>query len=224
MFTPLKILYTEILGYVGIEDIKTIETKVTTKSIKAPDSDVISTKQTKTKLVHIVRWRLFTDSETKKGILSRDDIDQNTPMLMFCSTIVYIISFFLCYLVPIPVGHLCTRVGRCIWSIVIRKYWIFLKVCLGIWTDECIIAYNLRDERLLRIDDEIDVGEDNAHKHEHLTDEQLKAQLHEIRSKKNEDDAQTKRFSLNTEKEDGSYIFEERDDDIESGDDRYHLL
>ena len=95
---------------------------------KAGDAEPITTKQTKTKLKHIVRWKLLNMDEDSRGVLKKDDLQQNTPLLQFTAIVVYIISFFLSYLLPLPIGHLMTRVGRVMWRIVLKKYWIFLKV------------------------------------------------------------------------------------------------
>ena len=63
-----------------------------------------------------------------RGVLKRDDLQQDTPLLQFTAKLVYAISFCLSYLLPLPLGHLATRVGRVMWGIVVKKYWIFLKV------------------------------------------------------------------------------------------------
>ena len=48
-------------------------------------------------------------------------------------------------LVLCGVGHVVTSVGRTHWEIVLRKYWLFACVSLGIWTDEAFEAYDVED-------------------------------------------------------------------------------
>lgn len=54
------------------------------------------------------------------------------------------IVYGFCVLMTVtPIGHPLTLVGQRIWYIVLRKYYIFLLVCLGIWTDEVVESYDL---------------------------------------------------------------------------------
>jgi len=72
------------------------------------------------------------------------------------SSLIYMWVIFLAYLTPI--GHAYTKVGRTMWSIVIRKYWVFLKVCCGFWTDDALECYQLRRVHMLEIDEYIDLS------------------------------------------------------------------
>ena len=40
------------------------------------------------------------------------------------------------------VGQLFTNVGRGAWYIIIRKYFLFIMIALGIWSDECYQSFN----------------------------------------------------------------------------------
>jgi hypothetical protein len=52
------------------------------------------------------------------------------------------------------IGHFFTPTGRYYWTIVFHNYKIFLLVCLGIWTDEAVEAYNLKETSArLSVDD-----------------------------------------------------------------------
>jgi hypothetical protein len=42
------------------------------------------------------------------------------------------------------VGHFITKVGLYHWYVVLRCYKIFVLVCLGVWTDEAVEAYDLK--------------------------------------------------------------------------------
>ena len=59
-------------------------------------------------------------------------------------TIVSLISFVLLILVYTGIGHFATSLGRRMWVTVVRKYAIFVCVCLGIWTDEFFECYGLQ--------------------------------------------------------------------------------
>lgn len=57
---------------------------------------------------------------------------------------VYRFIFILCFgLAYSGIGHFFSRVGRTLWWIVIEKYITFLKVVLGIWTDDGVDGYKL---------------------------------------------------------------------------------
>ena len=58
----------------------------------------------------------------------------------------WIVSMPLSYIVAFSgVGHLLTIVGRKNWGIAIWKFYLFLCVCLGYWTDEIYEAYEVED-------------------------------------------------------------------------------
>ena len=44
------------------------------------------------------------------------------------------------------VGHVFTAAGRRYWTIVLWKYFLFVCVCVGIWTDEIYQAYRIEAE------------------------------------------------------------------------------
>ena len=55
------------------------------------------------------------------------------------------VSFFgalFSYVLP---AHLFTDVGRVFWYIVLEKYFIFLLVSIGIWTDQCVEGFNIQE-------------------------------------------------------------------------------
>ena len=57
-----------------------------------------------------------------------------------------VISVPISYIVAFSgVGHLCTVVGRKHWGIAIWKYYLFLCVCVGFWTDETYEAYEIEE-------------------------------------------------------------------------------
>lgn len=70
--------------------------------------------------------------------------DIHTLSSQINDTIVSLISFVLLILVYTGIGHFATSLGRRIWITVIRKYAIFVCVCLGIWTDEFFECYGLQ--------------------------------------------------------------------------------
>jgi hypothetical protein len=44
------------------------------------------------------------------------------------------------------IGHFFTPTGRYYWKVVLNNYKIFLCVCLGIWTDEAVEAYEIEEK------------------------------------------------------------------------------
>merc|ERR1711968_252253 len=44
-----------------------------------------------------------------------------------------------------PVGHLFAEIGVVYWFVVIEKYVIFLCVCTGFWTENCVEGYNIEN-------------------------------------------------------------------------------
>jgi len=54
--------------------------------------------------------------------------------------ILYFICQFSCHF--LFVGQLFTNVGRGAWYVIIRKYFLFIMIALGIWTDECYQSFN----------------------------------------------------------------------------------
>jgi serine/threonine protein kinase/sugar lactone lactonase YvrE len=59
-------------------------------------------------------------------------------------TLYYYMWVFLAYS---GLGHLLTRTGRYYWSRVADKYWIFLRVCLGIWSSREYKCYNILGDK-----------------------------------------------------------------------------
>ena len=59
-----------------------------------------------------------------------------------------------------PFSHLLTGVGLIYWYIVAEKYVIFLLVCAGIWTKQCVDGYDLDGESLTGLED-VEYNNDN---------------------------------------------------------------
>ena len=58
----------------------------------------------------------------------------------------WVLSLPVSYIVAFSgVGHLCAVVGRQHWGIAVWKYYLFLCVCLGFWTDESYEAFEIED-------------------------------------------------------------------------------
>jgi len=60
------------------------------------------------------------------------------------------------------IGHLLTQTGRCAYSIICWKAYIMSKVCLGIWNDDCMQAFDSDKtflEMLISDTDERNVGD-----------------------------------------------------------------
>jgi hypothetical protein len=55
----------------------------------------------------------------------------------------FVIQPFCSFLAFIGIGHFFTSSGRYYWKVVFRNYKVFLLVCVGIWTDEAVEAYDL---------------------------------------------------------------------------------
>jgi ABC-type multidrug transport system fused ATPase/permease subunit len=55
----------------------------------------------------------------------------------------FVIQPFSSCLAFIGIGHFFTPTGRSYWNVVFHNYKVFLLVCLGIWTDEAVEAYDL---------------------------------------------------------------------------------
>ena len=60
----------------------------------------------------------------------------------------------------VPLSHLFTGVGIIYWFIVAEKYLIFLLVCAGIWTKQCVDGYDLNGESLTGLED-VEYNNDN---------------------------------------------------------------
>ena len=60
----------------------------------------------------------------------------------------------------IPFSHLFTGVGLIYWYIVAEKYVIFLLVCAGVWTKQCVDGYDLNGESLTGLED-VEYNNDN---------------------------------------------------------------
>ena len=54
-----------------------------------------------------------------------------------------IISGFSIFLAFTGTFHLLTPKGRLLWSIVLKKYFIFVQTCFGVWTDDAVDFYEL---------------------------------------------------------------------------------
>jgi EF-hand domain pair len=54
-----------------------------------------------------------------------------------------IISGFSIFLAFTGTFHLLTPKGRLLWSIVLKKYFIFVHTCFGVWTDDAVDFYEL---------------------------------------------------------------------------------
>lgn len=65
---------------------------------------------------------------------------QKKKRLIFFNFLIEVVVFFASYT---GIGHFLTITGRRKWIIVVRKYGIFLCVCIGIWTDEFFECYGL---------------------------------------------------------------------------------
>jgi hypothetical protein len=57
----------------------------------------------------------------------------------------FIIQPFCSFLAFLGIGHFFTQTGRYYWKVVFHNYKVFLLVCLGIWTDEAVEAYDLKE-------------------------------------------------------------------------------
>jgi hypothetical protein len=68
----------------------------------------------------------------------------------------FIIQPFAGFIAFMGIGHFLTRTGRYYWTVVFHNYKVFLLVCLGIWTDEAVEAYNLKEtSNRLAVDDRV---------------------------------------------------------------------
>ena len=72
---------------------------------------------------------------TLKIFLGIYETDQNV-----FTNILYLICQFSCHVLFI--GQFFTNVGRGGWYIIVRKYFLFITIALGIWTDECYQSFN----------------------------------------------------------------------------------
>jgi hypothetical protein len=45
----------------------------------------------------------------------------------------------------VPIGHVFTEIGVIYWYIVVEKYVIFLFVCTGFWTEQCVEGYDMEN-------------------------------------------------------------------------------
>jgi hypothetical protein len=57
----------------------------------------------------------------------------------------FIIQPFAGFIAFLGIGHFFTRTGRYYWTVVFHNYKVFLLVCFGIWTDEAVEAYDLKE-------------------------------------------------------------------------------
>jgi hypothetical protein len=66
----------------------------------------------------------------------------------------FVIQPFCSFLAFVGIGHFLTPTGRYYWNVVFHNYKVFLLVCLGIWTDEAVEAYDLEGKCIrLSVDD-----------------------------------------------------------------------
>ena len=124
----------------------------------------------RTELSHTSRWSLFRgfhpiteahDSVEDKWHLLTHQLEANKlpPYYQLCFMVqhevfkklqylscFWLLSLPISYIVAFSgVGQLCSIVGRKHWGIAIWKYYLFLCVCLGFWTDETYDAYEVED-------------------------------------------------------------------------------
>ena len=57
-----------------------------------------------------------------------------------------VIWWILCpFVYLVPIGHVFTEIGVIYWYIVVEKYVIFLFVCTGFWTEQCVEGYDMEN-------------------------------------------------------------------------------
>ena len=57
----------------------------------------------------------------------------------------WMIRLFVCIISFTTIGHLCTKTGRSAYILILWKAYIMMKVCLGIWEDDCMFAFDNDD-------------------------------------------------------------------------------
>ena len=62
---------------------------------------------------------------------------ENEYFISFLRGLFFVITYVF------PIGHFFTAIGLAYWYIVVEKYFIFLLICLGIWTDQCVEGYDM---------------------------------------------------------------------------------
>jgi len=78
------------------------------------------------------------DNEITKSCTTGSAIFWKKLKLWMIRLFVYIISFT-------TIGHLCTKTGRSAYILILWKAYIMMKVCLGIWEDDCMFAFDNDD-------------------------------------------------------------------------------
>ena len=91
--------------------------------------------------------------------------------LPFIKKIPEVLAFIVAYL--LPGGHIFSSCGRAMWWIVAKKIYIYILVCLGVWTDDCVVGYDLENESKLRIKEDIDASADSMEDHSEHDDATL---------------------------------------------------
>jgi hypothetical protein len=141
--------------------------KVQKKSKQTTTNELTSAKQPS---VHRFGFQLFVDPEqflqaqvTKQRNLdylwqkNLNENDHSLPSFYELSYVVqeelheFVIQPFSSILAFIGIGHFFTPTGRYYWKVVFHNYKVFLLVCLGIWTDEAVEAYDLEEKAVLLI-------------------------------------------------------------------------
>ena len=162
-------IYSWSLGLFCIEDIFVTSKNTELDTLVTHDgrSKPITKKRTVTQHNHILRWKVMTDDETLKTTLRMEDIEQRKWSILVISRTLSFFVFIFTYLFPI--GHAFTAVGRAIWGVIFRKYFVFLCVCCGFWTDDAVICYGLKEVHMLEIDEYINLEKyQTAHTDEHV--------------------------------------------------------
>ena len=190
-------LYPYVLSLFGIEDIRVTSKHTVIGSLSSADGGKpIVTKKTISKDKHVLRWSTNVSKESR-GLLKMEDLEHNTLQLIITSTLVYCWVVILCYILPI--GHTYSKAGRVMWSIVINKYWVFLKVCCGVWTDDALECYGLRQVHELEIDEYIDLRTEDVKKVDELAEDEELVESGDIKPSKPElisNSPQKKQFSV----------------------------
>lgn len=126
--------------------------------------------------------------------------------LPFLRAPVSIFAFVVAYLLPF--GHLTTPVGHVFWEIVVRKLFVFIQVCVGIWTDEAVEGYDLEQEKSIQIGKELDIMNDQIDSHDDIEDDKL-LQLSHARDNFKSSDELRSDIEKPDEKKVGLQVFEE---------------
>ena len=155
-------LYKWSLGLFCIEDIVVTSKNTELDTLVTHDgrSKPITKKRTVTQHKHVLRWKIQEDDDSVRGTLRMEDIEQKKWSILCISHIITLFLFTITFLLPI--GHLFTDVGRAIWSIIFRKYYVFMMVCSGFWTDDAVHFYDLKQAHVLEVDEYINLEKHSA--------------------------------------------------------------